>query len=346
MGTDGNGSRIRTILIDYRKAFDLIDHRILVHKLCNLNIPRSVVNWIINFLSDRFQRIKLAQDCYSDWGSVPSGVPQGTKLGPWLFILMINDLRVSSPFLWKYVDDTTTSEIVQKGSVSNAQSLADEVICWSRINRVHINADKCKELRITFAKQPVDFTPVVMEGKELEVVPSVKLIGLNISHNLTWNKQVDEVLNKAGKRLYFLVQLKRAKVPPMDLIIFYKACIRSVSDYAIPAYFHALPKYLKNEIIRLEKRALAIILPGTNYRTACKVLSLTPIEEHHIKLCGNLFSDIVSDSKHKLHHLLPPLKDSNYSLRRKSRFSVPRVQTNRTKQSFLITMTTQCIICP
>ncbi len=72
-GLDGIGS---TILFDYQKAFDLIDHRILINKLLQLDLPRSVINWNIDFLSDRFQRVKLSQGCFSDWGAVPSGVPQ------------------------------------------------------------------------------------------------------------------------------------------------------------------------------------------------------------------------------------------------------------------------------
>ena len=74
-GLDGTGSTIRVILFDYQKAFDLIDHRILVDKLLQIDLPRSIINWIIDFLSDRFQRVKLSQGCYSEWGRVPSGVP-------------------------------------------------------------------------------------------------------------------------------------------------------------------------------------------------------------------------------------------------------------------------------
>ena len=69
---------------DFRKAFVLIDHIILVSNLRFLDLPVTIINWIIDFLSYRFQRVKLVGGCVSEWGSVPPGVSQGTKLGPWL----------------------------------------------------------------------------------------------------------------------------------------------------------------------------------------------------------------------------------------------------------------------
>lgn len=79
--------------------------------------------------------------------------------------IIMNDLNISSPYLWKLLDDTAKSEIVPKGSVSNALYIADGDICWSHENRVQLNSDKSKELRISFAKKSEAFDPAVVDGK-------------------------------------------------------------------------------------------------------------------------------------------------------------------------------------
>lgn len=77
---------------------------------------------------------------------------------------MINDLKHGAPSYWKFVDDTTGSEIVPKGGESEAQGLVNEVTTWSNNNRVQLHAVKCKELRITFSKQPPTFDPLIING--------------------------------------------------------------------------------------------------------------------------------------------------------------------------------------
>ena len=125
----------------------------------NLDIPRGVARWVIDFLAHHHQRVKLSADCFSEWCPVPAVVPQGTKLGLWLFLLMINDFRIPHFHTWKYVDGTTVAEIMQRNSPGEAQSAVSFVEAWSKENNMQLNADKCKIMVIDFKKSKHDFTP-------------------------------------------------------------------------------------------------------------------------------------------------------------------------------------------
>ena len=105
----------------------------------------------------------------------------------------------------------------------------------------------------------MDFAPIVINGKAIEVVSTVKLLGLNIPSDLRWNSHVAEISRKVASRLYFRKQLKRANSPTKDLLIFNRTCIRPVMEYACPVFHNVLPAYLSVELEQLQKRAMQII---------------------------------------------------------------------------------------
>ena len=104
--------------LDFSKAFDRIGHNILIGKLIGMGVRRSLIPWVISFLYNRRQHFKLGESV-SEWLPVNAGVPQGTKFEAILFLIMVSDLRVAEPDtrMWKYVDDVSSSENLQKESI-------------------------------------------------------------------------------------------------------------------------------------------------------------------------------------------------------------------------------------
>ena len=128
-------------LLDYKKAFDLVDHNLLIAKLYCLGVKPTAVNWVADFFRDRYRRVKPNSDCFSDYKPVPAGIPQGTLIGSWLFLVMINDLTMNNALssIWKFADDTTVLEIVPKFGASMLQDTILDVLRWSNDNRFKLN---------------------------------------------------------------------------------------------------------------------------------------------------------------------------------------------------------------
>ena len=226
---DALGNHLRICFLDFSKAFDRIGYNLLIEKLINLGARRSLIPWIINFLSDRKQRVKF-DGATSDWLPVNAGVPQGTKLGPILFLVMVNNLRITSPDtrMWKYVDDVSTSESLSRNCTSIIQSTLNSVQLWASDNWMKLNIKKCKELCVSFLGETPQLMPLTIDGHPVETVRSHKVLGLTIQNNLKWDEHIHETVSKASKRLHILRVLRRSGVPPADLLAVYRPLTHDV----------------------------------------------------------------------------------------------------------------------
>ena len=193
---------IRSCLIDFSKAFDRIDHTILLHKLQLFNTPQVLLNWCANFLPNRKQRVCL-NSFSSPWKHVHAGVPQGTKLGPLFFLVMVNDLRTDLP-LYKYVDDCTIYEVVTKGESSMLQNELNKIIEWTNSNNMKINVTKTKELSISFLKNSLPAERLTVNNQSLDPIRSSKLLGVNLSTDLKWSIHIDEVCASQQANVFLL----------------------------------------------------------------------------------------------------------------------------------------------
>ena len=164
----------------------------------------------------------------------------------------------------------------------------------------------------------------------------MKLLGLKLTNNLSWNEHINDTIKKTSKRFYFLIQLKRSNVSLKDLVLFYITCIRSVLTYAVPVFFDGLPNYMKIELERVQKRAFSIMCPNIPYIQALQEANIPTIIDYCEHVCHKTFNSIVNDSENKLFKLLLTLNNVSYDLRKNKRFIIPEWRTNRCRNSFIM----------
>ena len=323
---------IQAVLVDYSKAFDRINPNILLEKLKTLGIPVFLLHWIFDFLSDRSQAVKVGNatsNALPVWGTVP----QGTKLGVVLFILMINDLKTGVP-TFKYVDDTTIYSITNDTKNSSAQEAMDTIMSWSNANNMKINAKKTKEMLIFFSKVPPEVENIIVNGEKLERAECVTLLGLRISNKLTWEIHVNYIVKRGQQRLFCLTMLRRARVAPKDIVQIYCSKIRPVMEYACPVWHGGITVEQSDAIEHVQERAMRIAYPSLDYCEAIRAADIPSLQQRRVDQCKALFTKM-QDPNDKLFRILPPPRNTTRNTRSNLKFPLPKCNTDRFKDSFL-----------
>jgi hypothetical protein len=198
------GGHIHAISLDWEKAFDRIPHSRLLLKLRGAGFNGSLLQWFKCYLYQRKQRVIFGGQ-FSDEFDVPSGVIHGSVLGPLIFNLFISDLsNAVSSDLVLYADDSTLYRHISSFPDEIAlQEDLNNIVVWSLNNGMSLNVKKCKFMDITLSSLR-RFGRYTVNGNLLDHSDCIKLLGVYISFDLSWNKHVDYTRNKPAQLLGFV----------------------------------------------------------------------------------------------------------------------------------------------
>ena len=261
--------------LDVKKAFDCVNHQILLKKLYHLDIEHSSMNWFASYLEGRLQKVFNNQH-NSSWFPCHQGVPQGSVLGPLLFSLYINDLPdvVKICAVNLFADDTCiySSAPSANEAISNMNSDLDLVFQWFEQNKLSLNLSKTKSILIANPVTRIrcrdeSLQQVLINHNPVAWVSKYKYLGVMIDEDLTWRDHIQYITSKAYQRLA-LLRLSRSHLPRDARIKFYKSLVQPVLEYSCVAWSNC-SKTLLRKLLSIEGYAARIITnsaPGT--RTA------------------------------------------------------------------------------
>ena len=252
-----NKSQIDMAIMDFSKAFDSVPHRRLLLKLSYYGIQNKTLSWISNFLRHRSQRVVVGGE-HSSWTDVVSGVPQGTVLGPLLFLTYINDLPDNlKSSVRLFADDCVLyHEIKDCKDSKELQHDLDTLVQWESDWQLSFNPAKCHVMRLTHAKSPKHYTYKLGESV-LSEVTGHPYLGIHISNDLTWNAHVNQMVSKANRTLGFVTR-NLYSCPRHVKESAYRTLVRPLLEYSSAAW-DPHTRVLIDGIERVQRRAARFV---------------------------------------------------------------------------------------
>lgn len=269
-----NNLKLVGLFFDFSKAFDCINHKLLLKKLEVYGIRGKALTWIISYLNERKQIVKITQDrkvCLSESVDVLTGVPQGSVLGPLLFILFINDITDSIDdhrFLTLFADDTSAIITADNINVLSmyARKCVENICTWCESNGLVLNSQKTDLVFFSPIGVKQDFSVLVRAAdKSICQSEAVKFLGLKLDKNLSWQKHTESLTKNLSSKNYAIIQL-RELVNIDTLKIFYYGCVNSVLSYGILCWGNSSAV---QKVFILQKRIIRSMFT-LSYNTSCR----------------------------------------------------------------------------
>jgi succinate dehydrogenase flavin-adding protein (antitoxin of CptAB toxin-antitoxin module) len=285
-----NKEMVGAVFLDLRKAFDLVNHNILIRKLQLYLQNDESVSFFISYLSQRQQSV-YANGSFSCFKNIKSGVPQGSILGPVLFCLYINDLPLclSQPdaILDLFADDSTlhTSHNRLNEIQTTLQKSINDIVSWCTVNRMVLHPKKSKSMLITTRQKHQLYRlslDLSIDSIPIEQVNNHRILGIILDNKLDWHPHIDSMCKKISCNLYLMAKLKLL-VSTDALKLFFHAHILSYINNSSTLWCNASEIQIKR-IDSLHKRGIKLLSNDSQLTTTEKCLKnhLLPLRQHLI----------------------------------------------------------------
>ena len=249
------------VLFDFCKAFDTVDHTILLNQLYKYGIRGIAHDWLDSYLYNRRQFVSFNNHC-SDMNEITCGVPQGSILGPLLFLLYVNDIvEVSSVLLPILYSDDTSLFLIGKNInvlIHNMNYELAKVLQWLNCNKLSLNIKKSQYIVFRSIKNyPNEINTVKINNQTLNKVKSTKFLGVIIDEFLNWAEHINTVKTKISRGIGILCKARRV-LKTSTLVTLYNSFVYPYINYCIEVWGGASDKSIKS-LFKVQKRAVRII---------------------------------------------------------------------------------------